>query len=49
MAFVRLIRYLHYLRNANKNTYDTSNLLIVTREQIDRAIRDSLDSNNRLL
>ena len=33
-AFVKLFRYLQYLKNAEKNTFDTSNLLIVTREQM---------------
>lgn len=33
-AFVKLVRYLQYLKNAEKNTFDTSNLLIVTREQM---------------
>lgn len=37
-AFVKLIRYLHYLRNAQKNTFDTSNLLIVTKDQMLHAI-----------
>lgn len=34
---------LHYLRYAEKNTFDTSNLLIITREQIDRAIDESVN------
>ncbi len=42
-AFVKLVRYLHYLRYAEKNTFDTSNLLIITREQIDRAIDESVN------
>jgi hypothetical protein len=37
-AFVKLVRYLHYLRYAEKNTFDTSNLLIVTKEQMDIAL-----------
>lgn len=32
-AFVRLFRYLHYLKLAEKNTFNTSNLLIVTKDQ----------------
>ncbi|MEK4776011.1 hypothetical protein NST86_06560 [Bacillus sp. FSL L8-0199] len=32
-AFVRLVRYLHYLKRAEKNTFGTTNLLIVTKEQ----------------
>lgn len=43
-AFVKLVRYLHYLRYAEKNTFDTSNLLIITREQLDRAIEESINS-----
>jgi hypothetical protein len=42
-AFVKLVRYLHYLRYADKNTFNTSNLLIITREQMDIAIEESLD------
>jgi hypothetical protein len=37
-AFVKLVRYLHYLRYAEKNTFDTSNLLIVSRDQMDAAV-----------
>ncbi|WP_265938412.1 hypothetical protein [Bacillus thuringiensis] len=32
-AFVRLFRYLYYLKLAEKNTFNTTNLLIVTKEQ----------------
>jgi hypothetical protein len=41
-AFVKLIRYLHYLRYAEKNTFNTSNLFIITKEQMDRAIGRTL-------
>lgn len=37
-AFVKLVRYLQYLRYAEKNTFNTSNLLIVTKEQMDTAL-----------
>ncbi|PKG24375.1 hypothetical protein [Niallia nealsonii] len=39
-AFVRLVRYLHYLKEADKNTFNTTNLLIVTKEQIHTALAD---------
>ncbi len=42
-AFIKLVRYLHYLRRAEKNTFDTSNLLIVTKEQMDTAIQKILE------
>lgn len=32
-AFVRLFRYLQYLKLADKNTFNTTNLLIITKEQ----------------
>lgn len=41
-AFIRLVRYLHYLRYANKNTFNTSNLLIITRRQMEQAIQNSM-------
>ncbi len=37
-AFVRLVRYLRYLGYAEKNTFNTENLLIVTKEQLDDAL-----------
>ncbi|AHX21992.1 MULTISPECIES: hypothetical protein [Bacillus cereus group] len=37
-AFVRLVRYLHYLKLADKNTFNTTNLLIVTKEQFLEAL-----------
>lgn len=45
-AFVKLVRYLHYLRNAEKNTFDTTNLLIITREQMDNAIEETIVEQN---
>ncbi|MFN7253338.1 MAG: hypothetical protein ACK4M9_21565 [Anaerobacillus sp.] len=39
-AFVRLVRYLHYLKEADKNTFNTTNLLIVTKEQFHTALSD---------
>lgn len=41
-AFVKLVRYLQYLRYAEKNTFNTTNLLIITREQIQVAIEETL-------
>ncbi|MDM5187567.1 hypothetical protein QUF99_09615 [Bacillus sp. DX4.1] len=38
-AFVRLVRYLHYLKLAEKNTFNTTNLLIVTKEQFFDALK----------
>ncbi|MBT2289152.1 hypothetical protein J7E73_08400 [Paenibacillus albidus] len=40
--FVRFVRYLHYLRYARKNTFDTSNLLIVTKDQMETAIQNRI-------
>lgn len=45
-AFVRLVRYLHYLKLADKNTFNTTNLLIVTREQFLDALKCSLNIAN---
>ncbi|WP_436713730.1 hypothetical protein [Brevibacillus formosus] len=39
-AFIKLVRYLHYLRFAEKNTFNTTNLLIITKEQMDTALQD---------
>jgi len=33
-AFVRMIRYMSYLKQAQKNTFNTANILIVTKEQL---------------
>lgn len=38
-AFIKLVRYLQYLGNAGKNTFHTDNLLIVTIEQLEEAMR----------
>ncbi|WP_366345992.1 hypothetical protein [Paenibacillus amylolyticus] len=46
-AFVKLIRYFQYLKYAEKNTFDTSNLLIVTKEQMDNAIIEILNQKNQ--
>lgn len=46
-AFVKLIRYFRYLNYADKNTFNTSNLLIVTKEQIDNAIVEILNQKNQ--
>ncbi|MFS1519523.1 hypothetical protein V1503_24150 [Bacillus sp. SCS-151] len=32
-AFIRLVRYFQYLKLAEKNTFNTTNLLIITKEQ----------------
>lgn len=45
-SFVRFVRYLHYLRYARKNTFDTSNLLIVTKEQMETAIHNKIGKRN---
>lgn len=45
-AFIKLVRYLHYLRYAEKNTFDTSNLLIITKEQMDTAVSEILEQKN---
>lgn len=45
-AFVRLVRYLHYLKEADKNTFNTTNLLIVTKEQFHTALAEVLNRIN---
>lgn len=44
-AFVKLVRYLQYLKYAEKNTFNTSNLLIVTKEQMVAAIDETLNND----
>lgn len=39
-AFVRLFRYLQYLKNAEKNSFYTTNLLIITKDQMREALED---------
>ncbi|MFB5682249.1 hypothetical protein ACE3NQ_15090 [Paenibacillus terreus] len=46
-AFIKLVRYLHYLRFAEKNTFNTTNLLIITKEQMDAALHDLFWSNQK--
>ncbi|MDR7076122.1 hypothetical protein J2Y03_001125 [Neobacillus niacini] len=41
-AFVRLVRYLYYLKEADKNTFNTTNLIIVTKEQFHTALLNAL-------
>jgi len=38
-AFVKLFRYLQYLGEAEKNTFKTSNLLIITKAQMEEAFQ----------
>ena len=45
-AFVKLVRYLQYLKYADKNTFNTTNLLIVTKEQMHTAIEEVLEAEN---
>lgn len=45
-AFVKLVGYLQYLKNVDKNTFNTTNLLIVTKEQIQTAIEYVLPEVN---
>ncbi|MFO7695727.1 MAG: hypothetical protein R6X16_01035 [Anaerolineae bacterium] len=40
---LRLRRYLRFLMNVEKNTYDTANLIVVTREQLASAIGVDLE------
>lgn len=41
-AFAKLKRYLDYLASVRKNTFDTSNLLILDRDQFLQAVQDAL-------
>ncbi|PEV33314.1 hypothetical protein [Bacillus thuringiensis] len=43
-AFIRLVRYLNYLKLADKNTFNTTNLLIVTKEQFLDGLERSLNN-----
>lgn len=37
-TFVRIMNYLGFLRRVEKNTYDTTNFLIITKEQIENIL-----------
>lgn len=39
-TFVRIMNYLGFLKRVEKNTYDTTNFLIVTREQIEKLLNE---------
>ena len=39
-TFVRIMNYLGFLKRVEKNTYDTTNFLIVTKEQIERILNE---------
>lgn len=41
-AFIKLVRYMQYLKDASKNMFNTTNLLIVTKEQFHMAFTDEL-------
>lgn len=40
-AFIKLRKYLHFLGSVGKNTFDTTNLLIMDKEQLFQAIHSS--------
>ena len=40
-AFIKLREYLNFLGSVGKNTFDTTNLLILDKEQLFQAIRSS--------
>ncbi|OZT76848.1 hypothetical protein [Salinicoccus roseus] len=49
-AFARMIRYMAYLKEAEKNTFNTTNMLIVTKSQLINAIEvNSLININDLI
>jgi predicted AlkP superfamily pyrophosphatase or phosphodiesterase len=39
-TFVRIMNYLGFLRRVEKNTYDTTNFLIITKEQIENILNE---------
>jgi len=39
-TFIRILNYLAFLKRVEKNTYDTTNFLIITREQFDRVLNE---------
>ncbi|MCL2681954.1 MAG: hypothetical protein FWE63_00545 [Bacteroidales bacterium] len=41
-AFVRILNYLHFLKRVGKNYYDTTNFLIITKEQMLTLLDDML-------
>ena len=38
-SFIRILNYLAFLKRVEKNTYDTSNFLVVTKEQLETILR----------
>lgn len=48
-AFVKLRRYLNFLGSVGKNTFDTTNLLILDRDQLLQSIRDSYTTSQHAL
>lgn len=45
-AMVKAVRYIGYLRYAEKNTFNTDNLLIVTRDQMVAALNETIRSRS---
>lgn len=43
-AFLKLRKYLQYLFRAEKSTFQTANLLILTRDQLSEAVEDSISN-----
>ena len=39
-TFLRILNYLAFLKRVEKNTYDTTNFLIITKEQLSELLRE---------
>lgn len=45
-TFIRILNYLGFLKRVEKNTYDTTNFLIITKEQMETLLNENLSEAN---
>jgi hypothetical protein len=45
-TFVRILNYLAFLKRVGKTTYDTTNFLIVSKEQLENILREIVECNS---
>ncbi|MEY4964022.1 MAG: hypothetical protein RLZZ323_1341 [Bacteroidota bacterium] len=46
-TFIRIMNYLCFLRRVEKNTYDTTNFLIISKDQMQTILTQINDNNGR--
>ena len=44
-TFIRMLNYMGFLKRVEKNAYDTTNFLIVTKEQFQEIVNQNIQQN----